>query len=526
VTSYDHDKANNRTEKVVTGGSSAGTWTFAHGTTADGYNSNQVKSVTKGATVTTFLYDLSGNRSEKKVGGTTVQSYGYDHENRLTTLTDSMKGSFAYSYDHRTRRVGRDETGASGTEDEVSFASGLSVQEYVNGSGTPTVEYVRGSDYGGGIGGVLYTIRGGSARSYNAYNSRGDVVSKTDQGGAITWQSSYEAFGTRTQEQGSTDDRQKANTKDEDPTGLLNEGMRYRDLEVGIFLTRDPAGFVDGPNVYTYVVQNPWSKFDPLGLDGADLRCDRQVARSVGVDYRQFQNDRAAAQVKVAKQVAAGTARVVDGVVSGVTVLVAANSQAPSASYSAAIDPVRPIHAIWNYDPVLEGSFLEYSPPTKDQAQAQAEAMIALQEVAAASQGGGKGRGPLPARRNARSGGAGSKSGGSTAQDVTNSNASKTGPTEPYNRQKHYGKTPTAADRKAAGAKPDEVLDHTPSLAERYYEGDPSINEPPGYLLTPAQRKTSAGDRSRMPIQPRADSNAQGGRIKKYSQDQKKKHGL
>jgi hypothetical protein len=42
--------------------------------------------------------------------------------------------------------------------------------------------------------------------------------------------------------------------------------MRYRDLEFGIFLTRDPAGFIDGPNVYTYVRQNPWTAFDPLGL--------------------------------------------------------------------------------------------------------------------------------------------------------------------------------------------------------------------------------------------------------------------
>ena len=29
----------------------------------------------------------------------------------------------------------------------------------------------------------------------------------------------------------------------------------------------DPLGFVDGPNMYAYVVQNPWSKFDPEGLE-------------------------------------------------------------------------------------------------------------------------------------------------------------------------------------------------------------------------------------------------------------------
>ena len=131
--------------------------------------------------------------------------------------------------------------------------------------GTTTVEYIRGSDYGGGIGGVLYTVRGGN-RSYNAYNSRGDVVSQTGDNEAITWQAAYEAFGTRTEEEGGNIERQRGNTKDEDPWGGLNEHHRYRDLEFGVFYTRDPAGFVDGPNVYTYVRQNPWTAFDPTGL--------------------------------------------------------------------------------------------------------------------------------------------------------------------------------------------------------------------------------------------------------------------
>ena len=64
--------------------------------------------------------------------------------------------------------------------------------------------------------------------------------------------------------------RQRANTKEEDPAGLLNEGHRYRDLETGTWLSRDPAGFVDGPNLYAYVKQNPWSKFDPEGLSAED----------------------------------------------------------------------------------------------------------------------------------------------------------------------------------------------------------------------------------------------------------------
>ncbi len=65
--------------------------------------------------------------------------------------------------------------------------------------------------------------------------------------------------------------RQRASSKEEESElGLLNEGYRYRDTETGAFLSRDPAGFVDGPNLYTYVMQNPWTKFDPLGLARKD----------------------------------------------------------------------------------------------------------------------------------------------------------------------------------------------------------------------------------------------------------------
>jgi len=47
--------------------------------------------------------------------------------------------------------------------------------------------------------------------------------------------------------------------------------MAYRDLETGTFLTRDPAGFIDGPNLYAYVNQNPWTAFDPEGLDAEKI---------------------------------------------------------------------------------------------------------------------------------------------------------------------------------------------------------------------------------------------------------------
>lgn len=100
------------------------------------------------------------------------------------------------------------------------------------------------------------------------------------------------------------------------------------------------------------------------------------------------------------------------------------------------------------------------------------------------------------------------------------------GPTEAYNREKHYGKTPTSADRKALGADKNEVVDHQPELVKRYYEGDAAAGEKPGWQMTPAERQASGADRSRMQLQPKSESNAQGGKASAYSKEQKKKNGL
>ncbi|MEM0967306.1 MAG: RHS repeat-associated core domain-containing protein [Verrucomicrobiota bacterium] len=279
VTDYDYDDGNNRTRKGVTVGSApeeVTNYQYGDGSVASGGNSNQLVSFTERSNTITFTYDANGNRATRTEGSET-DTYTYDYENRLVSLNyqtgDSDTGLYKYAYDHRTRRVVRDESAVAGRDLHLlSFSHGLSVQEHIDTvSATPDAEYIRGSDYGGGIGGLLYSLRSGTP-SFKHYNSRGDVVAATDTSGVLTYQAAYEAFGKHgdtptSEEWGTNPDPQQANTKDEDPTGLLNEGFRYRDLETGSFITRDPLGFVDGPNVYTYVVQNPWTKFDPFGLD-------------------------------------------------------------------------------------------------------------------------------------------------------------------------------------------------------------------------------------------------------------------
>ncbi|EIQ01339.1 RHS repeat-associated core domain protein [Opitutaceae bacterium TAV1] len=173
-----------------------------------------------------------------------------------------------FHYDYRTRRVQAGAPGVAGGFTRFVFSGGTSVQERTATvpSGALVAENIRGSDWGGGVGGLLYSLRGGMP-GYNHYNSRGDVIAKTDNSGTVTFAAQYEAFGNIKEQVGSNPDRQRSNTKDWDIPGYVNEGFRFRDLETGSFISRDPLGFVDGPNMYAYVVQNPWTKFDPLGLE-------------------------------------------------------------------------------------------------------------------------------------------------------------------------------------------------------------------------------------------------------------------
>jgi RHS repeat-associated protein len=274
-TSYSYDRVGNRETKTVhsngvlqkqfyyptNGRNQLTSWTE--------YNGSGV--LQRSATLT---YDAAGNRITQSItpagGSSQLTTYAWDYDNRLTSVTLPGSLTHTYGYDYRTRRITRSEPGENPVV--MTFSGGLSVAEYEVTDpllGTlgalPEVEYQRGPDMGGGVGGLLYSLRSGTAK-FNLSNGRGDVVAQSDASGTLTWTASYEAYGKRPVETGSNVDRQRGNTKEEDPTGLLNEGFRYRDLETGTWLSRDPAGFVDGPNLYAYVTQNPWTAFDPEGL--------------------------------------------------------------------------------------------------------------------------------------------------------------------------------------------------------------------------------------------------------------------
>ncbi len=112
-----------------------------------------------------------------------------------------------------------------------------------------------------------------------------------------------------------------------------------------------------------------------------------------------------------------------------------------------------------------------------------------------------------------------------SARNNSANNTSVPAPTEAYNRLKHYGPTPTQADRKALGATPTQDVDHTVPLVKHYYEGD-GFGGIPGYIMTPDQRRAFASDRSKMKAETRTQNRSEGGKLSQYSKDMKKRYNL
>ncbi|MEZ5082282.1 MAG: RHS repeat-associated core domain-containing protein [Bacteroidales bacterium] len=78
----------------------------------------------------------------------------------------------------------------------------------------------------------------------------------------------YDAFGQIVQQNELIPQPYKFTGREYDPfTDFYYYRARYYDAELGRYLTKDPAGMVNGPNIYLYVLSNPVNMTDPSGLD-------------------------------------------------------------------------------------------------------------------------------------------------------------------------------------------------------------------------------------------------------------------
>lgn len=210
----------------------------------------------------TPVYDQNGNMVSDG-----LQDYVYDWADRLIEVWEGGQIITQYSYDALNRRVTKDMTQTADVTTYVYHDSQV-LEEITNGS--LDITYV----YGDYIDDPIMAVHQGN-RYYFHKDRQFSIIAVTDSSANVVERYEYSAYGLMTiydaSDQVITDSTignpyGYTGRRFDKETGLWYYRNRMYSPELGRFMQRDPAGYVDGMCLYAYVMNNPLKYFDPFGL--------------------------------------------------------------------------------------------------------------------------------------------------------------------------------------------------------------------------------------------------------------------
>ncbi|MBP8116176.1 MAG: IPT/TIG domain-containing protein [Nitrospira sp.] len=197
-----------------------------------------------------LTYDQNGNLTND---GTST--YTWDARNRLATITGSVNAIFIY--DPLERRVSKT---IGGVTPQFLYDRNDVVAEIQSRSMVAT--YLRSLNID-----ELFGILRQDGVYFSIYDGLGSTFALTNHVGTSAVQYSYEPFG-KTQSSNPVFINPFQFTGQENEAGVLYfYRQRHYSPNLHRFISEDPLGLLAGANVYSYVVNNPISFTDPLGLD-------------------------------------------------------------------------------------------------------------------------------------------------------------------------------------------------------------------------------------------------------------------
>jgi len=210
----------------------------------------------------TYTYDNNGN-TLTKVTSAGPTTYGWDYENRLTSLTlPGTGGTLAFKYDALGDRVQKVFTQGSSTTTTNYLYDGSNAVADVDQNGNVLARFATTQN----IDEPLAMLRG-SATDYYESDLLGSITSVTATNGSIAQTYTFDSFGNTTNSSGSLTNFFRYTARDFDTeTNLYYNRARYYDPGSGRFTSEDPLRSNGGANRYSYTRNSPIDLIDPAGL--------------------------------------------------------------------------------------------------------------------------------------------------------------------------------------------------------------------------------------------------------------------
>jgi RHS repeat-associated protein len=202
----------------------------------------------------TLGYDANGNLT-----GDGSNTYTWDARNQLASLSGGAVASF--QYDALGRRIGKT---VAGTATGFLY-DGINPVQELTGS-TPKANLLTGLGVD-----ETFSRTDVSGTRHFLTDALGSTLALTDGAGTVQTSYSYEPYGKTTASGAANDNSIEYTGRENDGTGLYFYRARYYHPGLQRFVAEDPIGLAGGINQYAYVVENPISYTDPMGLRVSEM---------------------------------------------------------------------------------------------------------------------------------------------------------------------------------------------------------------------------------------------------------------
>ncbi|MEX0962317.1 MAG: RHS repeat-associated core domain-containing protein [Simkaniaceae bacterium] len=218
----------------------------------------------------TLTYDDNGNPKEKMISNETIE-YKFDPLGRLIKITTAQKRKVLYFYDPLSRLFAKETytytANAWKKEGKVFYLYDRDREIGTQGERGHLLELkILGLGIRGDIGAAVALEIGGNVYA-PLHDFNGNIVAIVSPDGNIAEKYEIDAFGKEKSPAPFNPWRFSSKRSEE---GLFFFGLRFYDPTLGRWLNPDPAGFVDGANLYVFVQNNPLNRLDLFGLISED----------------------------------------------------------------------------------------------------------------------------------------------------------------------------------------------------------------------------------------------------------------